>query len=135
MSDDSTYLLALQQIAAGHGQPRDIARAAIGSNQLTVAKMLDQDPFAIAPVFADITTDMVDKWDIQREALLGTAKPKDMAFWAATTKAAVNQGWFASPSEWKEGHVSKFPPGHTRWLAELIWLHYIEMVAVPLDFT
>lgn len=133
MSD--IHLTALQQIAAGQGNAREIARGALGQNQLTVATMLTQDPYGLAVVFAQITTQQVERWDEQREKLLGNATPKDMAFWSATVKAAVNQGWFASPSEWKEGHVATFPPGHTRWLAELVWLQYIEMVTIPLDFT
>lgn len=130
------HLAVLQLIASGQGgNPRELAQAAIGTNRLTVAKMLDDDPYGLAVVFADITTQQVERWDEQREKLLGSATPKDMAFWSATVKAAVNQGWFASPSDWKEGHVAKFPPGHTRWLAELVWLQYIEMVTVPLNFT
>jgi hypothetical protein len=102
---------------------------------------LDADPFDTGFEFnTGLTTDNVIAYLNDKDRFLGIdpknppeVEPKHFPpeLWKAHCKAAIKNGWFSAPADWRIDSVGKWELAQTFWLYNWIRLKYVEMIRIP----
>ena len=96
---------------------------------------LEADPFNTGfEVKPEITTDDVIKFVTDRRSFMPKDEPfSDPLWWKASAKAAIKNGWFTAPNDWKPNDVGGWSLAKTRWLSDWTKAKYEELSTVPFD--